>query len=101
MKLNFKLTTLSTVLGAAALMAAGAAQAQAVKIMTGPQGGSWYPLGGAMAKIVEDDGIAMQILPGAGIANVKALQQNKADIGLGNNVTKVVVVSDYLQFYTH
>jgi len=89
MKLNFKLTTLSTVLGAAALMAAGAAQAQAVKIMTGPQGGSWYPLGGAMAKIVEDDGIAMQILPGAGIANVKALQQNKADFGFGNTVSTV------------
>ena len=34
---------------AALVCGAGAAQAQQIKLMTGPQGGSWYPLGGAIA----------------------------------------------------
>ena len=54
-----------------ALLAAGAAQAQQVRLMTGPQGGSWYPLGGAIANIADKTaGIKIQVLPGAGIANV-------------------------------
>ena len=29
----------------------GTAHAQQVRLMTGPQGGAWYPLGGAIANI--------------------------------------------------
>lgn len=73
----------------AALLGAGAAQAQQVRLMTGPQGGSWYPLGGAIANIAGKDGIRVQVLPGAGIANVRAVDQGKADMGFGNSISTV------------
>lgn len=74
---------------AAALFVAGAAQAQQVRLMTGPQGGSWYPLGGAIANIGEKAGLKVQVLPGAGIANVKAVQAGKADLGFANSISTV------------
>jgi uncharacterized protein len=74
---------------AAALLAAGAAQAQQVRLMTGPQGGSWYPLGGAIANIGDKAGLKVQVLPGAGIANVKAIQAGKADLGFANSISTV------------
>ncbi len=57
-----------------------------LKLMTGPQGGSWSPLGGAIAELVEKEmpGVTVTVLPGAGIANVKAIQGGKADLGFGN-----------------
>ena len=69
--------------------AAVASQAQQVKLMTGPQGGSWYPLGGAIANIGDQAGLKVQVLPGAGIANVKAVQSGKADMGFGNSISTV------------
>lgn len=72
-----------------ALAAAGLAQAQQVRLMTGPQGGAWYPLGGAIANIADKAGVRVQVLPGAGIANVKAVHQGKADFGFGNSISTV------------
>jgi hypothetical protein len=62
-----------------------------IKFVTGPQGGSWYPLGGAIKNRIEGrvDGISVQVLPGAGIANVKAVESGKAQIGLANSVSTV------------
>ncbi len=76
---------------AVALVAfAGTASAQQVRLMTGPQGGAWYPLGGAIQSVMEQKGSAtVQVLPGAGIANVKALQAGRADLGFGNSVSTV------------
>jgi TRAP transporter TAXI family solute receptor len=74
--------------GALLLCAAGA-QAQQVRLMTGPQGGSWYPLGGAIANIADKAGLKVQVLPGAGIANVKAVDGGKADLGFGNSISTV------------
>ena len=67
------------------------ASAQHLKMMTGPQGGSWYPLGGAIQGIIEKNvkGASMQVLPGAGISNVKGVQAGKADLGFGNAVSSV------------
>ena len=40
------------------------AQAQQAVLMTGPQGGSWYPLGGAMQAMASDAGVAsLQVMP--------------------------------------
>src|SRR3546814_12861951 len=63
--------------------------------LTGPQGGSWYPLGGAIKNVVEQNmsGTTMQILPGAGIANVKALESGKADLGFANSVSTVDAIN--------
>lgn len=62
-----------------------------LKMMTGPQGGSWYPLGGAIQGIIEKNipGTSMQVLPGAGISNVLGVQNGKADLGFGNAVSSV------------
>jgi TRAP transporter TAXI family solute receptor len=79
-----------------AVLAAGLAlslpaAAQQMKLMTGPQGGSWYPLGGAIQNIIEKaiPGTSMQVLPGAGISNVVGVQTGKAELGFGNAVSSV------------
>jgi TRAP transporter TAXI family solute receptor len=82
-------TTRSLVLVATLLATATAVQAQQLKLMTGPQGGSWYPLGGAIANIGDKAGIKVQVLPGAGIANVKGVQAGKADLGFANSISTV------------
>lgn len=87
-------------IGSALLLATSAHAQQVVRLMTGPQGGSWYPLGGAIANISKKAGINMQVLPGAGIANVKAVQLGKADIGFGNSISTVDGVAGREPFET-
>jgi len=67
------------------------AQAQQVTFMTGPQGGSWIPLGGALKGMWEKDisGLQIQQTPGAGIANVRGVDEGKAHIGLANSNSTV------------
>ena len=74
----------------AALFAAPAA-AQQVTFMTGPQGGSWIPLGGALKGMWEKSipGLSITQTPGAGIANVRGVDEGKAQIGLANSSTTV------------
>lgn len=83
------------VAGVLAVGAASAANAADIKLMTGPQGGSWYPLGGAIKNIVETkvSGTSVQVLPGAGIANVKAVESGKADFGFANSVSTVDAIN--------
>jgi TRAP transporter TAXI family solute receptor len=75
---------------AGAVLAAPAA-AQQVTFMTGPQGGSWIPLGGALKGMWEKEvsGLQIQQLPGAGISNVRGIDEGKAHIGLANSSTTV------------
>src|SRR5712691_1013887 len=70
---------------------AGAASAAELKLMTGPQGGSWIPLGGQLKDLWEKavPGLAVQALPGAGIANVRGIEEGKADIGFANSISTV------------
>lgn len=84
---------------ALAVMAAPTA-AQQLKMMTGPQGGSWYPLGGAIQGIIEKNvpGTSMQVLPGAGISNVLGVQTGKAELGFGNAVSSVDGVNGQAPF---
>ncbi|MDH4191412.1 MAG: TAXI family TRAP transporter solute-binding subunit [Betaproteobacteria bacterium] len=67
------------------------AQAQQVTFMTGPQGGSWIPLGGALKGMWENSiaNLSIQQTPGAGIANVRGLDEGKAQIALANSSTTV------------
>ncbi len=81
---------LAGAVGAVALGFATSASAETLRLMTGPQGGSWYPLGGAIKSIVEDRmDHSVQVLPGAGIANVKGVQAGKAHLGFANSVSTV------------
>lgn len=67
----------------------GAAHAAEVRLMTGPQAGFWVPLGGQLKDAWEkaDPTLKIQSLPGAGIANVRAIQEGKAEIGFGNTIS--------------
>ncbi|MCI3953270.1 MAG: C4-dicarboxylate transporter substrate-binding protein, partial [Burkholderiales bacterium] len=72
-----KTTRIAAALGIAlATVVSVTADAQQLKMMTGPQGGSWYPLGGAIQNIIEKNvpGTGVQVLPGAGISNVLGVQ---------------------------
>ncbi|HEX7076539.1 MAG TPA: TAXI family TRAP transporter solute-binding subunit [Hyphomicrobiaceae bacterium] len=75
--------------GAAFALTSGAAQAEQIRLMTGPQGGSWIPLGGQLKDIWEKaiPGLQVQSLPGAGVANVRAIETDKAEVGFGNTIT--------------
>jgi TRAP transporter TAXI family solute receptor len=74
---------------ALALALTGAAHGSDLKMMTGPQGGSWIPLGGQLKDLWEKavPGMKVQVMPGAGIANVRGIQEAKADIGLANSIS--------------
>jgi hypothetical protein len=79
--------------GLASLLCISApAQAQqTLRLMTGPQGGVWVPLGGSLKNMWEKaiPGLAVQPLPGAGIANIRGIDEGKADIGFGNSISSV------------
>jgi TRAP transporter TAXI family solute receptor len=76
---------------AIALCFAVPAAAQQVTFMTGPQGGSWIPLGGALKGMWEKaiPGLQITQTPGAGIANVRGIDEDKAQIGFANSSTTV------------
>ena len=76
---------------ACAAALAGPALSQDVTFMTGPQGGSWIPLGGALSNMWEKavPGLKIQQTPGAGIANVRGIDEGKAQVGFGNSSTTV------------
>lgn len=85
--------------GVAALAGADA-QAQTYKLMTGPQGGVWVPLGGTLKAMFEKTlpGASVQTLPGAGIANVKGVEEGKADFGFGNSTSTVDAIEGRAPF---
>ena len=83
--------TRSLAAAAVAVLFAAPAGAQQVTLMTGPQGGSWVPLGGALTGLWEKavPGLQIQQQPGAGIANVRGVDEGKAHIGFANSSTTV------------
>ena len=88
-------TWLAPAVIAGLMLGAGAASAENLRLMTGPQGGSWYPMGGAIKNVVEQamPDTSVQVRPGAGIANVKAVQAGKADIAFANSVSTVDAIN--------
>jgi TRAP transporter TAXI family solute receptor len=53
-----------------------------LRMVSGPQGGSWYPLGAAMMAVVEKNiDISTSCAPGGGLSNCKAVSTGKADLG--------------------
>jgi uncharacterized protein len=67
------------------------AQKYDLKIMTGPMGGAWYPLGGAIADAIQKQipEVTFSVMPGGGIGNVEALETGKCDIGFANSCSAV------------
>lgn len=70
---------------------AAPAAAQQITLMTGPQGGVWVPLGGQLKSMWEKaiPGLQVTATPGAGIANVRGVDEGKAQAGFGNSSTTV------------
>jgi hypothetical protein len=97
-RIRMKLGT--ALLAAAAICVAGAAQAEQVRLMTGPQGGTWVPLGGQLKSIWEKGvpGVEIQALPGAGIANVKAIEAGKAEVAFANTISTVDAIQGNAPF---
>ena len=88
---------------AAFTFAAASAPASAqdtMRLMTGPQGGVWVPLAGSLKNIWEKaiPGVTVQTLPGAGIANVRGIDEDKAEIGFGNSISTVDGVNGVAPF---
>ncbi len=81
--------------GAAAIALTSPAIANDLRIMTGPQGGVWVPLGGQFKDMIEKNvpGSKVSTLPGAGIANVRAIEEGKAEIGFGNTISTADAVA--------
>jgi uncharacterized protein len=73
----------------------GSAHAADIKLMTGPQGGVWVPLGGQLKDMWEKavPGLNVQSLPGAGIANVRGVEEGKTEVGFGNSISTVDAVA--------
>ena len=88
-------TRLRAAVLAAVLAVAGGASAAEMRLMTGPQAGFWVPLGGqlkdAWEKAVPE--LSVQAMPGAGIANVRGIQEGKADIGFANTISTADAVA--------
>ena len=87
-----KITKLSlSALAITAALAAAPASAQQYTFMTGPQGGVWVPLGGALKGMWEKEmpGLNITATPGAGLANVRGIDEGKAQIGMSNSSSAV------------
>lgn len=79
----------------AVIVAGASAQAQNLVFMTGPAGGSWYPLGAAVQNILQEeiDGMSVNIRPGAGLINIRGVAEGKADLGWGNVISTVDAIN--------
>ena len=86
--------------GTLALALAGTASAAELKFMTGPQGGSWIPMGGQLKDLWEKaiPGLTVVQSPGAGIANVRGVEDGKTDIGIGNSISTVDAIAGRAPF---
>lgn len=50
-------------------------------IFSGPQGGSWYAMGGGMAQLFSEQGVRANAEVGAGISNVVVVAQGRGELG--------------------
>ncbi|MEK9671343.1 MAG: TAXI family TRAP transporter solute-binding subunit [Rhodospirillaceae bacterium] len=74
-----------SVLAVGLMAGAGSAQAadQFLRLVTGPSGGSWYPLGAKIAQVFQEDikGVSTSNTSGGGISNVLAVNAGDAEFG--------------------
>lgn len=85
---------LSVVLAVFLMVCSATAMAQQkydLKLTTGPMGGSWYPLGGAISDAIQKEipGVTLSVIPGGGVGNVVAIEVGKADLGFSNSSSAV------------
>lgn len=79
-----KIRTTIAVTVLAAVAASGVAQADTfVRMVSGPSGGSWYPLGAKIMQVLDEkvDGISTSNTSGGGISNILSVSGGDAEIG--------------------
>ncbi len=73
-----------------------AQQTQDIQLVfaTGPSGGTWYPLGGAIAEVIQKKvpGVTVSIQMGGGEANVKGVQKGIYQMGISYSHTTAEAV---------
>jgi hypothetical protein len=75
--------------GCAALPGVAAAQGEApqqLTIFTGPQGGSWYAMGGGLARIFQEAGVRASSEVGGGISNLVVVSNGRGEMGFTMSV---------------
>jgi TRAP transporter TAXI family solute receptor len=94
--------TVAALLAGALLLTACQGSGERLRLATGPQGGTWYPLGGAMKSIFESRmaDVSVQVMPGGGIANALAVERGRAQIALANSVSTVDAINAQPPFKT-
>ena len=80
--------------GALALGIAGLAaqvQAQDLTLAAGPSGGTWYPLGAALAKIIQEEvpGTRISLVNGVTVANILGTNAGQYDLALSLSTSNV------------
>lgn len=76
------LVCVAMVLAICLVVPVASAEQKFLKMFSGPEGGSWYPLGSAMMTIIEKKtGISSSNGPGGGVGNCKAVNGGRADLG--------------------
>jgi uncharacterized protein len=95
-----RMMTRALLAAAATLTISGAASAETMRLMTGPQGGVWVPLGGQLKDMWEKaiPGLSVTSMPGAGIANVRGIEEGKTEVGFGNSISTVDALSGAAPF---
>lgn len=89
--------------GSIALMVAGVARADTIKIAAQEPGGSWYSYGATFAKLIDDDkaaGLTAEIVPrGGGFANPSSVDKNLAQFGFTTSNAAAWAVSGLEEVY--
>ncbi len=69
-------------------------RAESILFMSGPAGGTWFPLAGAFKQLLEEEieGLSVTVRPGAGLINIKGIAAGKAHIAWGNVISTVDAV---------
>ena len=88
---SFTTSLIAAVAAVAAVAGLAPASAADMRLMTGPQGGVWIPLGGQLKDMWEKaiPGLSVTSMPGAGIANVRGIEEGKTEVGFGNSISTV------------
>ncbi|MBY6092605.1 TAXI family TRAP transporter solute-binding subunit [Maritimibacter alkaliphilus] len=86
-----KAMTIGMVLGAGLSLAAAQAGAQTLTLASGPSGGTWYPLGAALAKIIEEEvpGTRVSVVNGVTVANILGTNAGQYDLALSLSTSNV------------
>ena len=78
-----RLAIILPVLGLVLGLGSAASAESFVRMVSGPAGGSWYPLGAKLAEVMgkEVKGIATSNAPGGGVGNVRDISSGNAELG--------------------